>query len=475
MSYGKNDSQIARIGTYGATASQQMGNAARRQSGPRKGSPSWANNYHPSEGSPDSIRLIPIDFKAERIDKSTGQVFEEVVPWREYVEHFYATKKRGFTCSGGVFYMSDRKRAKPCRGCDLWRDEADERRRIENETGVKPQNPNSISSSSKYAFVVLQMGWFFKGYRYDEHGRIKMGNNNQPFMDWMKYDDQHQGIYQGTQAELAQRGKSVEVQQGLVQSWPVNFTQFNTLINFADMIQKHCKNCGGMNCIYTQTWQCPNCSTPTFMGNESTMPQDKIKDVVNGTVLCRNCNQEAYPRAIQQCQHCSNPSPATLYDVDLYIQTMKVNKTSQLHLAGTSAPRPIDGIYNELLKKLPEMDRKFSPTPYDEQVALLGPAPNAQAATGQHFQAPPGQPQHFGQQPPPQYQGTPQQPPPQQYQAPAFGNYGHTPQAPQQPYYPPQQQQAPAPAQSWGQPQQWPAQPQAPAFGNYGGNNGQGQ
>jgi hypothetical protein len=442
MSYGKDDRNVSRIGTYGATSSQQMGNAARRQSGPRRSSPSWANNYHPSEGTPDTIRLIPGDFKAERIDSASGQVFEEPVPWFEYTEHFYATKKQGMTCSGGVFRMSDRKRAQPCRGCDVWREDADERRRIEGETGVKPQSPNRISFSSKYAFIVLQTGWFFKGYRYDEHGRIKMGNNNQPYMDWIRYIDTNYGIYSATQADLQSRNKAVEVQQGLVQSWPVNFTQFNTLIGFAEMIQKHCKNCGGMNCIYTQTWLCPHCSTPTFMANESTMPQDKIKEVVNGIVNCRNCKQNGYPKAIQQCQHCTTPTPATLYDVDLYMQVMKVNKTNQLHLAGTSAPKPVDGVFAELLKKLPDMERKFAPTPYDEQVTLLGPAPGAQGAPQQHFQGPPAQnPQHFGQQP--------QQPPP------AFGNYGYQPQGGQQP--PPQYQgapQQPPPQQFYQQPQQ---------------------
>lgn len=418
MSFGKDDSNLGRIGTYGATA-QQMGNASRRQSVARKGSPPWANNYQPSTGSPDTIRLIPGDFEAERINKDTGAVFTEKVPWKEYTEHFHGGIKKGMTCSGGVFRMADRKRAQPCRGCDIWREDFNVRQQIEREKGVRPQQPNRVSFSNKYAFIALDMGWFFKGFRYDENGRPKVGSNGQAFMDWIKYNDQNYNIYAATQRDLAVQNKAVETQQGLVRSWPVGQTQFEALTGFAEMAQKHCKNCGGMNCIHVQSYNCPHCQAPTFMSHETTMPADKIKEVVNGITVCRNCRQPGYPQAINSCQHCSNPSPATLYDVDLQIQSMKVNKTYQLHLAGMSNPKPIDGAFAELLKKLPELDKKFAPTPYDEQIALFGPPPSG-AGTGvasqqQFTQAPqqPPQQQHYGQ--------------PQGFQTPAFGGYG-TPQ-----------------------------------------------
>lgn len=436
MSFGKDDSNLGRIGTYGATTSQQMGNATRRQSVTRKSSPSWANNYQPSEGTPDIIRLIPGAFDAERIDKSTNTVFTEKVPWFEYTEHFHGGIKKGMTCSGGVFRMADQKRAQPCRGCDIWREDADVRRQIEREKGVKPEQPKRVSFSGKYAFIVLDTGWFFKGYRYDEHGRAKVGQNGQPYTDWIKYTDQNYNAYAATQRDLAQQGKAVETQQGLIRSWPVNFTQFNTLIGFSDMAQKHCKNCGGMDCIHVQSYVCGHCQTPTFANNETTMPSDKVKEVVNGIVTCRNCKQQGYPCPIMSCHHCSNPTPASLYDVDLKMQIIKVNKTNQLHLAGMSNPKPIDGIFSELMQKLPDLPKKFAPTPYDEQVALFGPQSSGVgtgAAPQQQFMQPQ---QGYGQ--------------PQGFQAPAFGAYGQQPQyqAPQQPQQP--QYQAPQyPVGTW--------------------------
>lgn len=459
MSFGKQDSHLGKIGGYGATSSQQMGNAARRQSGPRKGSPSWANNYSPSEGTPDNIRIIPGNYDAERIDSNTGQVFIEQVPWFEFTEHYHGGIKKGMTCSGGIFRMSDWKKAQPCRGCDIWREDLAERRRIEAEKGVKVQQPNRISFSSKYVFTVLDMGWFFKGYRLDEHGRPKSGTNGQPYMDWIKYSDQNYGVYNYTQQALAQQGKSVEVQQGLLRTWPVGHTQFNTLIGYAEIIQKHCRNCGGMNCIHTSSWVCPTCSAPTFQAHETTMPADKIKEVVSQIMTCRACHTPGYPEAVLSCHHCSNPVQANLYDVDLQIQTIKVNNTKAFHLAGISHPKPIDGIFTELLKKMPDVVKKFSPTPMEEQVALFGPAPAAMNAVQNQFQHPQhGQPpQHFG---PPQGYAAPGAAP--NYQAPAFGNFGPPP-TPQPQYQQPQYQQPYDPSQQPGYRPPAPQQPYDPS------------
>lgn len=428
MSFGKDDQNLARIGTYGATSSQQMGNATKRQSGPRRGPPPWANNYQPREGVADTIRLIPGNYAAERIDKNTGQVFTEQVPWFEYNDHFHGGIKKGMTCSGGIHRM-DRKKSSPCRGCDIWREDANERRRIEAEKGVKPKAPDRVSFSSKYAFNCLDTGWFFKGYRYDDNGRVKVGNNGQAYMDWIKYDDQSYGVYQATQRDLSQQGKAVETQQGLIRPWQVGFTHFNILIGFSDMIQKHCRNCGGMNCIQTQSWVCPHCTAPTLQGAESTMPADKLKELVNGIIMCRNCKQQGYPKPVQQCSHCSTPTPATLYDVELQIMLIKTGeKSSVINLLGVSPPKPIDGAFAELLKKLPDLERKFAPTPYDEQVALFGPAPAVKDAS--QFQ-PQQQPQGYAQ---PQGWGAPQG----YGQAPAFG--GHQQPQYQQPQQPPQPQ-----------------------------------
>lgn len=458
MSFGKQDGHLAKIGGYGATQTQQMGNASRRQSGPRKGSPVWANNFQPSEGSPDYIRLIPGEYDAERIDETSGQLFMESVPWFEYTEHYHGTNKSSITCSGGVFRMTDRKKAKPCRGCDIWREDFDERKRIEQQSGIKPQGPNRISFSSKYVFLVLDMAWFFKGYRLDEHGRVRVNKNtNQPYTDWIKYNQEHHNEYLYASGEAARSGKQLEMRNGMVQTWPLGFTQFGTLSGFADVVQKHCRSCGNQNCISTTGWACPTCNAPSV---ETTLSQEDLKKLVSKTLRCRHCNNIGYPKAIQQCGYCPNPQPANLYDVDMQVQTVKVNKTRQLIFPWMSAPRQVDQTYSDALKKLPDVLKKFSPTSYEEQIAMFGHPANQGQAPAPHGQ----QPQQGPQQGPPQHN----------YQTPAFGQ-------PPQGNWPPIQPMMPAqPAQQWGQqPQQpqWGQQPQqqwgqAPNQWPNSGNNG---
>jgi hypothetical protein len=461
MSYGKEDGHLTRIGGYGASTSQQMGNATRRQSGPRKGSPAWANNFQPSEGTPDYIRLIPGEFEAERIDETTGNSFLETVPWLEYTEHYHGGNKQSMTCSAGVYRMADRKKAKPCRGCDIWREDFEERRRIENQTGVKPKNPNRISFSSKYAFLVLDMAWFFRGYRMDEHGRVNVNKTTgQPYQDWIKYNEQHHNEYLYASGEAQRQGKQLEMKQGQVLTWPVGFTQFGTLSGFGDVVQKHCSSCGGQSCIHTVGWACPTCNAPTM---NTTLPPDEVKKLVSRTVHCNHCHTVAYPKAIQTCQYCQNPTPANLYSIDMQVQTVRVQDKKQIIIPWMSNPRPMDPTYAEALKKLPDAVKKFAPTPYEEQVSKFGPPPQANYGQVQPPQQGWQQPGQAPQQQWPQQGYQPQQSYPQPPQAQTWGQ----PPAPQQTWQP-QPQQAWQPQQQW-QPQQAPQQGWQPQQQPWGG------
>lgn len=392
MSYGKNDAHLQRIGGYGASTSQQMGNAMRRQRGPQKGSPSWANNFQPREGIADTIRLIPGEFQNERVDETSGQIFMETTPWFEATEHYHGTLKKSIICSAGVFRM-DQKKRKPCRGCDISHEDYQERRRIESEKGVKVQNPNRVSMSSKYVFLVLDMAWFFKGYQLDEHNRVKVNpNTNQPYQDWLKYDSENHNAYLFAGNTAQQQGKQLEMRQGMVRSWPLGFTQFGALNGYADVVQKHCRSCGNQNCINIVGWSCPTCNAPTI---ETSLPPDEVRKLVSKPLRCRHCQNTAYPKATHSCMYCPNPAPASLYDVDMQVQIVKDGRGNKtLIFPWVSGPRPIDPAYAKALEKKPDIEKKFAPTPYEEQVAKFGPAPGAHQVPAPH-----GQPQ-YGQQPP---------------------------------------------------------------------------
>lgn len=464
MSFGKDDSHLGRIGTFGATTAQQMGNAGRRQQGPRKGAPPWAGNYTPSEGTPDLVRLIPGKYEAERIDEQTGAVFLEEVAWFEHTEHFHGGLKRSSICSAGVHRMSKDK-AQPCRACTIFWEDFRERQRIEREKGVKPQGPKRISASSKYAFLVLDMGWFFKGVRTDNQGKAKTNSNTgQPFLDWIKYTGHHQD------AEFSSSG---EKRNGMVFPWPLNFTQFGTLSGYADIVQRHCKSCGGQNCIHTSGYTCPTCNAPTFRQQDSSVPPDRIKEIVSRPMPCWNCKNSNYPRATLSCMNCQYPAPSTLYDVDMQVQKVKVRENNNIIIPWMSGPRPVDQAYANALKYIPDLPKKFAPTPYEEQLQIYGePQPTA-VPQGQYVD-PNQQHQNYYAQPP-AYQQPPQgswSQQPQQWQPPAPPQ-GQWPQQPQpQPQPQPQAWQPQAPQwqpQQPQQPQQWQPQQQPPAPSPYPG------
>jgi hypothetical protein len=431
-----------------------MGNAARRQYGPRKPSPSWANNYEPPEGSTDLVRLIPGKYESQRIDQVTGAVIVEETGWYEFVEHYHGTLRKGMICTAGVYRWADKSKAQPCRGCDISNEDFEERKRIERATGHKPTNPNRMGASTKYAFIILQLGepsqggHFYKGYQYDRDNRVSVGKNGgQPFMEWRKYIGQQEPEFQHIARDLQTQGKQVEWKVGHVQTWPANYGMFKTLEAYSDMLQKHCKNCGGQNCLHTQSYACPHCSYPTIQ--DTATPADKVKEIVNQVVTCRNCNQKAYPYAIQACSYCQNGRSASIWDVDFQFCKTKVNKTSQLMIPWSSPPKAIDPMYAKVMEKLPNVLTKFAPTPYEDQVQLFG-HPNTQAAA-QQYQPP--APQGYQ---PQQYQPAGYGYDPNQYAAPYGGQ-----QQPVQPpapygYQPPQQQQqqqqpVQAPPAGWGQ------------------------
>jgi ribosomal protein L37E len=448
MSFGKDNNNLVRIGAYGASSAQKMGNATRKVHVARKGSPPWANNYRPSQGVPDHIRILEGNYQVEKIDENSteGATYLEEVGWWEHTEHYHATMKKSIICSAGPHRRS-KKLAQPCRGCDIYWEDYNERERIRQETGQKVQNPNRISMSSKYTFNVLVYGNFFKAPRMDEHGRTKVKQNGQAFMDWVKY--------RGPQDDQAYH-TSQEKQEGLVMAWPVGYNQFITLRQYADMVSHHCLNCGQQNCVYVQQWVCPACTAPLMELTASSLNPEQIQELVSQPNTCRNCNTRAYPQAVHGCSSCNNPRPARLYDVDLMLQTIKSNNSRQLMVTWVGAPSGIDPKYSDIVSKAADLSTKFAPTPMEQQISIFGPATQDIASAQQPPYAP--QFQNQGQWQP---QGPPQGQVPYQPQGQPQGQPQYTQNYSQgynQPVYDPQA----APTQAGFQP-----------GGNYGQYGGQ--
>jgi len=441
MSFGKDPNQLATIGGYGASMTQQMGNATRKQPSSRNGAPFWANTFKPSTGTPDEIRVIPGSYTIQRVNE--GVVYEEQLPWFECTEHYHGGLSRSVLCSAGVHRM-DRNKREPCCGCEMYWEDYMIRKEREKETGNKVTKPNRVSMRSLYVFNVLDLGYFFKAPQRDENGHLKLNpQDGKPYMVWTKYVGQHQA------AEANAQG--AEGHWGHVMSWPLGRDHFNMLSSYSDLISKNCLSCGGHSTIVTRHWSCNNCHAVLLDPWTANMPPEKVQEFTQQPVRCGTCGTTAYPHEEHHCSNCQYPRPATIFDVNLHVKRQKDPSTQrvQLIIPQFSNPQGLPPHFADALQKLPDLAKRYAPTPYNEQLTLFQQASaHDQAQAGQTpthqaygaGMAPPG-----GYGAPPPAQGSPGEAP--SYQQPG-------PFTPPGQFAAPGQYQAPAqqPYQNYGQP-----------------------
>lgn len=421
MSFGKDPNQLSQAAF--SNTSQQMANAQRRTRTKRGGEPHWANNLELSDMYESQVRLVPGQFKVPRIDDA-GNLYEEIVPWYEARVHYHGVLKRSSICSAGPFF-GDRKRREPCVGCDIFWEDFQVRKDRERETGNKVKNPNRVSAGSRYVFLALDKGYFFKTEQRDENNQVQMNpNTNKPYMEWVKYVGAHQD-------SLAH---GAEGRWGRYVAWPIAHDYFGVLNAWSDVIGQNCVGCGGQNTLRTHYWKCGNCQNPLLDPATAGLDPKQIKDVTGKPNTCRACGATQYPVEVLVCSQCQQPRRASLYDVDLFMRKQQdANDRTQLIITRTSQPGPIEAHFHDLLQKPPDLVKKFAPTPIGEQQSLF-------QHGGQQQQPPPPPPQQWqGQQYPQQQypQNFAQQQHPQGAQPVPAQAY-----APQQPYVA-QGQQAP--------------------------------
>lgn len=390
MAYGKDPANLKKIVPYGGTVSQQMGNATRRPSKPRRsgggGAPYWANQFRPSESIPDTIRLIPGSYAVMRVDEDTGEIYTETLPWYEYVEHYYNAVKMGGICSAGPFRMLRSKRD-ACYGCDMFWEDFSERKR----TGAR--TPNRISMREMYVFNVIDMGVFYKTEQLDKSGNPKVnGKTGEPFWEWKKLlnpNDPHA------------IGK--ETRKGKLMTWAMGQAHFNSLKGYADHISQHCATCGArgddpMNPpIVTHAWQCSNedCGVPVIRLSDTQLGPQQIGEVVSTPHNCRACGQTNFLEEVKVCgPGCGAPGQgyepvrATIFDVDMQVKRQKSSdgNQTQLIVLATSNPKPVDPAFDDLVKKVIDLPARYSPTSLEDQSQLWNYTPPVNTDPTSHAQ-----------------------------------------------------------------------------------------
>lgn len=425
MAFGKDDSHLGSIAGYGAgTFGQQAHQAAQRPRRSRGSMPYWKNNFDLSENpaTPDTFRLIKGQYKQQLVNVD-GQLYEDILPFHAFREHFHGSSSKGAICSAGPFYL-DREKRQPCEGCEMYWTDYQERQ-AKKARGDQTRGPNRISMMDKFAFSVWDYGIYFDMPQVDRNGQFRMNpKTNAPYTEWVKAYNFNDPQYQGRQWK-----------QGDLRPWAIGKTWKDTLVNWTLTIGLSCSSCGGQNSVYSKGWYCgnPQCRQLIFDPNNTTLSPEQQLEVQRSPYQCPHCGQKLFPHEEVGCHSCANPTRASIFDVDLVGYRQRSGNGNQTNLIITQVigPCPIRIQDPEVLKTVKALDlpKLYAPTPLDVQQKLWG----ITTSTAQQMNLP--QPQGA----PPQQQWAPP-PAPGQVQPPP----GHTqPQGAYQPPAAPQQSDDP--------------------------------
>jgi hypothetical protein len=362
MAFGKDDSQLGQMSTYRQAAMTHMNSqkTARKNSGGGGGGmPTWIDQFKPSKVNEDLIRLIPSPCEITTAqDKDTAVT--RTLPFMSYTEHFYATAKKGCTCSAGPFGQFKEKR-EPCRGCDMfW-----EFRTEDGKPGAK------VSKRDMFAFTVLHYAPYARVPDLDMNGQPRTDQEGKPYMRWERILKHERAKYTGYEQKDAHR-----------LHWPMGTAHYGVLWEYDAKIGKSCTTCGGRDCIESVAWICSNpaCGEGIIDIETTTYPPEEITKMTMQPHTCSVCKVNGFLKEVIFCKNCSpigkEPRRATLFDVDIHVQRKEANDGSNqtaLLITGWGNPGPVDPRYADMAKPL-ALSKIYAPTPMDVQVQRFGPA-----------------------------------------------------------------------------------------------------
>jgi hypothetical protein len=374
MAFGKNR-EAMKPNSFAQRAKRSMQKPKGGQGG---GAPYFVNQYKPSTHMVDTIRLLPgsyqtpiVDFDAKDLMRDeAGQVLFEVEPYVQFTEHYSGAKSKSSICSAGPL-GGFKGKGEPCLACDWFWYEW----RVRQATGNK-QKPKSISKREMWAFSVLVQAPFHKVIDVDENQQPRINpNTKQPYYKWW--------MCQGRGCEHCQAGR--EVKQGHVQSWSMGRDHFNTLIDYSNIISKHCGMCGTEDCIEELAYVCghEDCGDAVIDLATTSFNNKQIEEMSTTAVQCPTCKRKTFLSCMFRCPVCEPAgragSRATIFDVDFKVKRIEdtsgeSNKTT-LSIVGTSKPGQINSLYGEDLRKPLDLPKIFTPTDMARQLAFFGEVP----------------------------------------------------------------------------------------------------
>ena len=282
------------------------------------------------------------------------EVYDVEEAWVEYVNHFIAGMRRSFNCSAGV------ERDQPCFGCAIRNEFYNEKRRIEEATGVKEEKWAPISASRRFAFAVTCLEEVFAIPKRDGKGKIRR----------MKGGDKK--IYEHTPKPVAdlEGMKTPESKLGHNYHWSMGSEHFQQLADYDLAFQnKDALTGDDLLCLGVA---CSECEEPIHMFDDLLTGEDITEWRIKETG-CPHCNHEGFQVPLLQHPENKEFKQGSITAFDIRVKAIDIgNDKTAIKVVDARVPEYEDEDLITLVNNPLNLLDIFSPTDVGFQQRLLG-------------------------------------------------------------------------------------------------------
>lgn len=362
MAFGKDARGLHSAGNFRQSTGRATSFAG-KSSKPRGGIPYFVDMYQPSTMDIDRVRLVAGAYLQDQVagseDTKDLRVEQVVLPFIKFSEHFYDRVKKGIICSAGPFANFKGKRAE-CYGCDIFWDTV-----VRSATGRLEST--AISRQNKYALSIYDFGDYHKMEQIDrDTGAEKIDpKTKKPYFNWVKCQRD------GCDACRAEKEKK----SGHMSHWPITYTQLQVLRSSETNIGKYCAVCTKEDSISSHGWMCQSCGECVIDMATTGLKKAELVEMTDKEHTCAACNFTGFLSELFECRYCSQQgvegARASLFDVDLRLQTVMNGKDKLLQVAGWSIPYKLPPAVAEIAKPI-DLVARYAPDPLERQALKFG-------------------------------------------------------------------------------------------------------
>lgn len=298
------------------------------------------------------VHLVPQVYDYEVYDRDEGQVVQVSRPFYEFIQHYYPKRRRFVHCSAGPH------RDKPCYAdaiLQMWWDEKD---RIKEETGVKPNyDDKPISRATRFAMAVTGVDTYYEIPATDSRGNIKTSKKGNAIKNYVP-------------ASLARLPRGVEYPKkfGHNMHWNFGSEHLEQLLAIDDELMDVCANCA--TAMHTNSLQCADCGNIEVEFEEAIEGPDLL-ELRKDTGTCSKCgSNDVVP--LVDCSGCGEPLEGGLMDFEIRICHEEIGEKKTL-IKMKDWRLPTDDERIEALRDNPlDIMKIYEPHGIKLQKAILG-------------------------------------------------------------------------------------------------------